>query len=55
MMEPLYVKVKNADNVVVHTFSVGTEVLPGVTARRDIPQTRKIALTHIPNDPDDPL
>ena len=50
MSEPLYIKVKDCDNVAiaVHDIAPGTRVLPGVTAREPIPQAHKIALADIP-------
>ena len=50
MSAPLYIKVTDRDNVAiaVHDIAAGTEVLPGVIARQDIPQAHKIALTAIP-------
>lgn len=50
MSAPLYIKVKDRDNVAiaVHDIPAGTQVMPGVTTREDIPQAHKIALAHIP-------
>ena len=50
MSAPLYIKVKDADNVAiaVHDIPRGTEIMPGVVTREDIPQAHKIALTDIP-------
>ena len=50
MSAPLYIKVKDADNVAiaVHDIPRGTGVMPGVVTREDIPQAHKIALTDIP-------
>ena len=47
---PLYVKIKDEDNVAiaVNEIKAGTEVMEGVTARHDIPQAHKIALQDIP-------
>lgn len=47
---PLYIKVKDCDNVAiaVHDIAAGTQVLPGVTVREDIPQAHKLALARIP-------
>ena len=44
------IQIKETDNVAVAVgdISAGTEVLPGVTARQDIPQAHKIALRDIP-------
>ena len=49
MRTPLYIKVKDEDNVAiaVHDIAAGTEVMPNVIAREEIPQSHKIALTHI--------
>ncbi len=49
MSSPLYIKIKDADNVAVavHDLSAGVEILPGVVTRQDIPQAHKIALTDI--------
>ena len=49
MSTPLYIKIKDADNVAVavHDLSAGVEILPGVVTRQDIPQAHKIALTDI--------
>ena len=45
MSAPLYIKVKDADNVAiaVHDIPRGTEIMPGVVTREDIPQAHKIA------------
>ena len=50
MSAPMYIKVKEQDNVAiaVHDIAAGVEVMPGVTTRQDIPQAHKIALTDIP-------
>ena len=39
MSAPLYIKVKDADNVAiaVHDIPRGTEIMPGVVTREDIP------------------
>ncbi len=52
MSAPLTIKVKEQDNVAVavHEIPAGTEVLPGLAARQDIPQAHKIALEDIPKD-----
>lgn len=52
MNAPMFVKIKDEDNVAiaVHEIKQGTEVMPGVTARHDIPQAHKIALCDIPKD-----
>ncbi len=52
MSAPLYIKVTERDNVAiaVHDIPKGTEVMPGVITRDDIPQAHKIALTDIPKD-----
>ena len=44
------VQIKDVDNVAVavRDLPAGTEVRPGLTARDDIPQAHKIALTDIP-------
>ena len=44
------IRIKEADNVAVavQDTPAGTEVLPGLVARQDIPQAHKIALTDIP-------
>lgn len=44
------IQIKDADNVAVavQDTPAGTQVLPGVVARQDIPQAHKIALTDIP-------
>lgn len=49
MRAPLYIKVNPRDNVAiaVRDIAAGTEVMPGVTAREDIPQAHKIALTDL--------
>lgn len=46
-MSPLYVKIKEEDNVAiaVRDIAAGTEVMDGVIAHQDIPQAHKIALT----------
>ena len=50
MSAPLYIKVKDEDNVAiaVEDIAAGTQVMPGVITRQDIPQAHKIALTDIP-------
>lgn len=50
MSSPLYVKIKDEDNVAiaVDEIKAGTEVMEGVIARHDIPQAHKIALCDIP-------
>ena len=50
MSAPKYIKVKDCDNVAIAVSDIakGTEVMPGVTTREDIPQAHKIALTDIP-------
>ena len=46
---PLLIKVTQKDNVAVavHDIAAGTELMPGVIARQDIPQAHKAALTDI--------
>lgn len=43
MSAPLYIKVKDADNVAiaVHDIPRGTGVMPGVVTREDIPRPTK--------------
>ncbi len=50
MSTPLYVKIKEQDNVAIAVNEIkdGTEVMEGVTAHQDIPQAHKIALQDIP-------
>ena len=50
MSTPLYVKIKDQDNVAiaVKEIKAGTKVTEGVVARQDIPQAHKIALCDIP-------
>lgn len=50
MSMPLYVKIKEQDNVAiaVNEIPAGTEVTAGVIARQNIPQAHKIALCDIP-------
>lgn len=50
--KPLYIKIKAQDNVAiaVDEIKAGTEVLPGVIARQNIPQAHKVALQNIPQD-----
>lgn len=52
MSMPLYVKIKEQDNVAiaVNEIKAGTEVMAGVIAHQDIPQAHKIALCDIPKD-----
>ena len=54
MSAPLFIKVTELDNVAiaVHDIAAGTEVMPGVVARQDIPQAHKIALREIPKGGD---
>lgn len=49
MSQPLYVKIKEQDNVAiaVNEIKAGTEVMKGVIAHQDIPQAHKIALCDI--------
>ena len=49
MNEPLYIKIKDQDNVAiaVKDIKAGTEVMDGVIAHQDIPQAHKIALCDI--------
>lgn len=50
MSTPLYVKIKDQDNVAIAVKEIraGTQVTEGVVARQDIPQAHKIALCDIP-------
>ncbi len=50
MSTPLYVKIKEQDNVAiaVKEIKAGTQVMEGIVARQDIPQAHKIALCDIP-------
>lgn len=50
MSKPLYIKIKEQDNVAiaVEDIKAGTEVMAGITAHQDIPQAHKIALCDIP-------
>ena len=50
MSAPLYIKIKPQDNVAiaVNDIKAGTEIMPGVMARHDIPQAHKVALSDIP-------
>ena len=50
MSIPLYVKIKEQDNVAiaVNEIKAGMEVMEGVIAHQDIPQAHKIALEDIP-------
>ena len=47
---PAYIKIKDEDNVAitVDQVSAGSEVMPGVVTKTDIPQGHKIALSDIP-------
>ncbi len=47
---PVYIKIKDEDNVAitVDQVSAGSEVMPGVVTKTDIPQGHKIALSDIP-------
>ena len=49
MSQPLYIKIKDQDNVAiaVKDIKAGTEVMDGVIAHQDIPQAHKIALCDI--------
>lgn len=49
MSEPLYIRIKDIDNVAiaVHEIKKGTEVMPGIITSVDIPQGHKIALCDI--------
>ena len=57
MSAPLYIKVKDADNVAiaVHDIPRGTGVMPGVVTPGGHPQAHKIALTDIPRGRGGPL
>lgn len=46
MSTPLFIKIKEEDNVAiaVHDLAAGTEILPGIVTRQNIPQAHKIAL-----------
>lgn len=46
MSTPLFIKMKEEDNVAiaVKDLPAGTEILPGIAARQEIPQAHKIAL-----------
>ena len=46
MSAPLFIKVREEDNVAiaVNDLAQGTEIMPGVVTRQDIPQAHKIAL-----------
>lgn len=48
-MTPLYIKIKEQDNVAiaVNEIKAGTEVMDGIIAAQDIPQAHKIALCDI--------
>ncbi|MEA4954053.1 MAG: UxaA family hydrolase [Pseudoflavonifractor sp.] len=50
MSAPLCIQVKDRDNVAVavQDLAPGTEVMPGVVTRQEIPQAHKIALVPIP-------
>ena len=50
MSAPLYIKIKDQDNVAiaVNEIKAGTEVMEGIVAAQDIPQAHKIALEDIP-------
>ena len=50
MAFPLYIKIKDEDNVAiaVNALKAGTEIMPGVSTKEDIPQGHKIALSPIP-------
>ena len=50
MPEKLFVKINEKDNVAIalKDLPAGTEILPGVVTKQDIPQAHKIALTDIP-------
>ena len=50
MSTPLFIQIKGEDNVAiaVEDIAAGTQVMPGVTTREDIPQAHKLALTDIP-------
>ena len=50
MPEIQYIKVKDCDNVAVavHAIPKGTELMPGIIAKEDIPQAHKISLAEIP-------
>ena len=47
MSTPLFIQIKGEDNVAiaVEDIAAGTQVMPGVTTREDIPQAHKLALT----------
>ena len=49
MSIPLYIKIKDQDNVAiaVNEIKAGTEVMEGIVAAQDIPQAHKIALEDI--------
>lgn len=50
MSTPFFIQIKGEDNVAiaVEDIAAGTQVMPGVTTREDIPQAHKLALTDIP-------
>lgn len=52
MSAPLYIKIKDQDNVAiaVNEIKAGTQVMEGIIASQDIPQAHKIALCDIPKD-----
>ncbi|MDD3429889.1 MAG: UxaA family hydrolase [Oscillospiraceae bacterium] len=54
MSAPLFIKIKEEDNVAiaVNDLAAGTEILPGVITKEDIPQAHKIALKDIAADED---
>lgn len=49
MSKPLYIKIKDNDNVAIaiHQIDEGTEIMPGITTKQIIPQGHKIALKDI--------
>jgi len=49
MSVPLFIKVKDVDNVAIAVSDIkqGTQILPGVVTKSDIPQAHKIALRDI--------
>ena len=50
MSTPFFIQIKGEDNVAiaVEDIAAGTQVMPGVITREDIPQAHKLALTDIP-------
>ena len=50
MSEPIYIRIKPEDNVAiaVRKIAAGTEIMPGIVTREEIPQAHKIALQDIP-------